>query len=81
MCEQINKYAYEEEQFKLDIIAQYIQKHTPNDPILYDLEAMKKRNKYCYDHWSVEFQRILEHCRNSYKQIGNKKQDEETQDK
>lgn len=81
MCEQINKYAYEEEQFKLDIITQYIQKHTPNDPILYDLEAMKKRNRYCYDHWSVEFQRILEHCRNSYKPIGNKKQDEEIQDK
>ena len=42
---------------------------------------MKKRNRYCYDHWSVEFQRILEHCRNSYKPIGNKKQDEEIQDK
>lgn len=68
MCEQINHAAYDGEQLKLDLFIQYIQKYTPNDPILLNLEAMKRRNQYNYDQWSVEFQRIIEHCTNKCKQ-------------
>lgn len=79
MCEQINHAAYDGEQFKLDLFIQYVQKYTPNDPILLNLEAMKRRNQYNYDHWSVEFQRIIEHCTNKCKQ--KEKKDEHNNDK
>lgn len=79
MCEQINKHAYDGEQLKLDLFIQYIQKHTPNDPILYDLEAMKKCNQYSYEHWSTEFTRLIEHCKNRY--IPKEKKDEHNNDK
>ena len=67
MCEQINHAAYDGEQLKLDLFIQYIQKYTPNDPILLNLEAMKRQNQYNYDHWSVEFKRIIEHCTNKHR--------------
>lgn len=67
MCEQINNYAYDGEQLKLDLFIQYIQKHSPNDPILMDLEAMKRRNQYNYDHWSIEFRRLIDHCTNKHR--------------
>lgn len=79
MCEQINKHAYDGEQLKLDLFIQYIQKHTPNDPILYDLEAMKKRNEYSYEHWSTEFKRLIEHCKT--RQIPKEKKHEHDNDK
>lgn len=62
LCEQINKIAYDNEQLKNELFIQYIKAHTPNDPILYDLEAIKRRNSYNYEHLSAEFNRILQHC-------------------
>lgn len=62
LCSQINKCEYEERQQELDIIRAYISKRYPTDPILYDIDAMKHRSQFNYDHYNDEFDRVLNKC-------------------
>ena len=64
--EAVQKYAYEEEQLQLDLIYTFLKKNFPNDPILYDIDAMKKRNEHNYIIYHQEFEKAIQNCKNIY---------------
>lgn len=79
ICEQITKYEYEEKQFQLELIENYIKRNTPNDPVLHDIESIKKRSQFNYNHYMEEFNTTIKHCQNVYKP--NKVNENKTEDK
>ena len=67
ISESVTKYMHQQEQLQLQLIKNYIQKYHPNDPIIYDIESMENRNEVNFTYYDKEFFKILNNCKNRYK--------------
>lgn len=63
ICEEVNKYAYEEEQLQLELIQSYMKRHNPDDPIIVDIQSMRERNEFNYNHYSSQFKKAISKCK------------------
>lgn len=68
--ESLAKYINEQEQLQLQLIKRHVNKHYPGDAIIYDIEAMEKRNEEYFGYYDTEFYKILNKCKNKYLETG-----------